>query len=166
MTGDGATYSVRGSFRNPPVRLSPRCLRRLRRRRDRKAVPRGASLHWRRGGSSRLHPVIPGSAGRNTVKVDKALAHAGRSAERRAGSCPRVGRVSAGRRQGARRVRRLPMATSGGVARKPVVRLSAPRLPRPCGGQFLVRGFKQNSDAPASRERDSFPSPPQAGGGN
>ncbi len=88
------------------------------------------SLHWRRGGSSRLHPVIPGSAAR-AVEPGKPQW----SAERRAGPLPTFPASGGGEEDKAR-----GRAAVGGVTPH-WMRLSALRFPRFCARGLSCSGL-------------------------
>jgi hypothetical protein len=121
---------------------------------DRPARDRTARcwLHWCRRGSSRLDPVIPGSAARNRVEVSPSAHNRGGApkGERAALLVPR--QCGAGGERSARRIRWQAFFLCGGA--EPVVRLSALRLPSFKGGTW--KGFLavawENSDAKAHRE--------------
>src|SRR5579864_8184324 len=98
----GATHSAPGRLRQPIGRHND--------------WPVRSSLHWRRGGSSRSHPVIPGNAEPELSQEVKALASA--AVERREASAPEAhggGNVAPAWR--APRPKRRQAVTLGGVAR-------------------------------------------------
>jgi hypothetical protein len=96
------------------------------------------SLHWRRGGSSRLHPVIPGSAARaGTTAVERRKA---------SGPPPDLPRKRGRRRGQGPRPRRC-----GGVTPH-WMRLSALRFPR-----FCARGLSCRREQHSLHTARAFP---------
>ncbi len=136
---------------------------------DRPARDRTARcwLHWCRRGSSRLHPVIPGSAARSRVRGIKPSAHdrGGAPKGERAASLLVPRQCGAGGEHSARRIRW--QAYLSAAERNPwcAFRRSASLLLREARRAFLPwRG--QSSGAKARRENEEeFIRPRDSGGG-
>jgi hypothetical protein len=126
------------------------------------------SLHWRRGGSSRLHPVIPGSAaqGESRLKLRSRVWSAERRACPRLGPPPQAGEEKRQGRAAAAALRFFREEKAKRTMRHPcwcACRRSASLFAEALEG-LSCAWLGHDSDAEASRERDCFCTSPRVRG--